>query len=149
MIARVLAEKDTLRCQLVELQERFFSLQSKARTGERRQSSDVIQNERAHISTHDHNTFIMFIEVFFFFSVLFFLSKEVEVNWESPRSSLGESQTPTRRRLRRMDAVNPMLLSSFNSEVSHSFSLVLVLLDAEYMTNEAKQKIGCPLLLFF
>lgn len=48
MIARVLAEKDTLRCQLVELQERFFSLKTDAAAAaaarERRQSSDVNLN---------------------------------------------------------------------------------------------------------
>lgn len=44
MIARVLAEKDTLRCQLVELQERFFSLKTDAGARERRHSSDVNQN---------------------------------------------------------------------------------------------------------
>lgn len=40
MIARVLAEKDTLRCQLMELQERFFSLQSRGGT------------EQQHVITH-------------------------------------------------------------------------------------------------
>lgn len=81
MIARVLAEKDTLRCQLVELQERFFSLKTDAGARERRHSSD-----------------------------------EVEVNWESPRSNPGESQIPGRRRLRRMDALNPLSPGAFNSE---------------------------------
>ncbi|XP_041789301.1 caspase recruitment domain-containing protein 14 [Chelmon rostratus] len=81
MIARVLAEKDTLRCQLMELQERVFSLQVKRGPREQRQSCD-----------------------------------ESEVDWESPRSSCEESPFPTRRRLRRMDAVNPMSLSSCNLE---------------------------------
>ncbi|GAA6228590.1 caspase recruitment domain-containing protein 14-like isoform X2 [Lates japonicus] len=81
MIARVLAEKDTLRCQLVELQERVFSLKAKCSPRERRQSSD-----------------------------------ETEGGWESLRSSSEESSSPNRRRLRRMDAVNPMSLSSCPSE---------------------------------
>lgn len=46
MIARILAEKDTLRCQLVELQEKVFSMQANRRLREQRQSSDVI--------THTH-----------------------------------------------------------------------------------------------
>lgn len=44
MIARVLAEKDTLRCQLVELQERVFSLQATGGSRERQQSCDVISH---------------------------------------------------------------------------------------------------------
>ncbi|XP_028272339.1 caspase recruitment domain-containing protein 14 isoform X2 [Parambassis ranga] len=72
MIARVLAEKDTLRCQLVELQERVFSLQSKRGARDQRQSSD------------------------------------------SSVSSCEEF--PGRRRLRRMDALNPLTLSLSNAE---------------------------------
>uniref|UniRef100_A0A3Q4I0R0 Caspase recruitment domain family, member 14 n=1 Tax=Neolamprologus brichardi TaxID=32507 RepID=A0A3Q4I0R0_NEOBR len=41
MIAHVLAEKDTLRCQLVELQEKVFSLQTKRSSAELHQSSEV------------------------------------------------------------------------------------------------------------
>lgn len=41
MIAHVLAEKDTLRCQLVELQEKVFSLQTKCSSTELHQSSEV------------------------------------------------------------------------------------------------------------
>ncbi|XP_029998822.1 caspase recruitment domain-containing protein 14 [Sphaeramia orbicularis] len=78
MIARLLAEKDTLRCQLVELQERMFSLKATRSPTSGRQSSD-----------------------------------ETEVCWESPRSSCEEEVPfPTRRRLRRMDAINPMSVSS-------------------------------------
>nr|XP_046258842.1 caspase recruitment domain-containing protein 14 isoform X2 [Scatophagus argus] len=80
MIARVLAEKDTLRCQLVELQERVFSLQVK-HPREQRQSCD-----------------------------------EGGVDWESPVSSCKEYPFPARRRLCRMDAVNPMIPRSCNSE---------------------------------
>ncbi|XP_019939518.1 caspase recruitment domain-containing protein 14 [Paralichthys olivaceus] len=80
MIARILAEKDTLRCQLVELQERAFSLQTKQRAIEQQQQS----------------------------------SEEAEVDWESLRSSSEESSN--RRRLCRMDAINPMSLSSCQSE---------------------------------
>ncbi|XP_070773304.1 caspase recruitment domain-containing protein 14 isoform X2 [Enoplosus armatus] len=40
--------------------------------------------------------------------------QERETDWESPGSSFEE--IPTRRRLRRMDAVNPMSMSSCNSE---------------------------------
>lgn len=43
----------------------------------------------------------------------------MEVNWESPRPNPGESQIPGRRRLRRMDALNPLSPGAFNSEVSH------------------------------
>ncbi|TKS69267.1 Caspase recruitment domain-containing protein 14 [Collichthys lucidus] len=82
MIARILAEKDTLRCQLVEFQERVFSLQANRSPREQRQSS----------------------------------TQEIEVDWDYSRSSSEESTFLTRRRLRRMDAVNPMLHSPFNSE---------------------------------
>ncbi|KAM9363498.1 caspase recruitment domain-containing protein 14 [Symphorus nematophorus] len=82
MIARVLAEKDTLRCQLMEFQERVCSLQATHSPRRQRQSCD-----------------------------------EGEEDWESLRSSSEESPVPARRRLRRMDAVNPMSLSPFNSEV--------------------------------
>ncbi|XP_035516850.1 caspase recruitment domain-containing protein 14 [Morone saxatilis] len=83
MIARVLAEKDTLRCQLVEFQEQVFSLKANRSPRKQQQSSD---DERV-------------------------------VDWASPRSSSEEDPLPTRRRLRRMDAVNPMShLSSFISE---------------------------------
>ncbi len=46
-----------------------------------------------------------------------FLSKEIKMDWESPSSSCEESPSPTRRRLCRMDALNPMSQSSCNSEV--------------------------------
>ncbi|XP_040000721.1 caspase recruitment domain-containing protein 14 isoform X2 [Xiphias gladius] len=81
MIARILAEKDTLRCHLVELQERVFSLPPKRSPREQQQSCD-----------------------------------ETEICWESPRSSCEEFPFPNRRRLRRMDAVNPMSLRSCSSE---------------------------------
>lgn len=81
MIARILAEKDTLRCQLVELQEKVFSLQGKRSPRDQRQSCD-----------------------------------EREVDWESPTSSYEQCSIPTRRRLCRMDAVNPMSLSPSSSE---------------------------------
>ncbi|XP_034413836.1 caspase recruitment domain-containing protein 14 isoform X2 [Cyclopterus lumpus] len=88
MIARILAEKDTLRCQLVELQERVFSVQAKRSSRElQRQSCDG----------------------------------ELEVDWESLRSNFEEPpvsppRVSDRRRLCRMDAINPMsMLSSFNS----------------------------------
>ncbi|XP_074483982.1 caspase recruitment domain-containing protein 14 isoform X2 [Sebastes fasciatus] len=88
MIARTLAEKDTLRCQLVELQEQVFSLQAKRspREQQQRRSCD-----------------------------------ETGVDWGSPSSSFEESplpppRMPTRRRLCRMDAVNPMSNSSCNLE---------------------------------
>ncbi|XP_068445393.1 caspase recruitment domain-containing protein 14 [Clinocottus analis] len=95
MIARILAEKDTLRCQLVELQERVFSVQAKRSSREQRQSCDG----------------------------------ESEVDWESPSSSFEESsltppKVPNRRRLCRMDAVNPMSMhSSFNSECEDASSI--------------------------
>ncbi|XP_076585686.1 caspase recruitment domain-containing protein 14 [Chaetodon auriga] len=79
MIARVLAEKDTLRCQLVELQQRVFSLPAKCSPREQRQSCD-----------------------------------KSEMNWEG--SSCEESLLPARRRLCRMDAVNPTSLNSCHSE---------------------------------
>ncbi|XP_071360283.1 caspase recruitment domain-containing protein 14 [Trachinotus anak] len=81
MIAQTLGEKDTLRCQLMELQERVFSLQAKRSPREQKQSSD-----------------------------------ETEVGWESPRSSCDESPFPNRRRLCRMDAVNPTSLNSCHLE---------------------------------
>ncbi|KAL7404928.1 hypothetical protein ABVT39_021228 [Epinephelus coioides] len=85
VIARILAEKDTLRCQLVELQELVFSLQTK-RSSREQQSCD-----------------------------------EMSEDCESPgsgyeESSLASSRIPTRRRLRRMDAVNPMSQISCNAE---------------------------------
>lgn len=58
MIARVLAEKDTLRCQLVEFQERVFSLQANRSPGEQRQSStQVISCTNTYQCTHEHNTY--------------------------------------------------------------------------------------------
>lgn len=57
MIARLLAEKDTLRCQLVELQERVFSLQAKRSPREQRQSCDVISHTSTYQHTHEHNTY--------------------------------------------------------------------------------------------
>ncbi|XP_023262636.1 caspase recruitment domain-containing protein 14 [Seriola lalandi dorsalis] len=81
MIAQTLAEKDALRCQLMELQERVFSLRAKHSSTAQQQSSD-----------------------------------ETEVSWESPRSSCEESPFSNRRRLCRMDALNPMSLSTFNLE---------------------------------
>ncbi|KAG7486636.1 caspase recruitment domain-containing protein 14 [Solea senegalensis] len=86
MIARILAEKDTLRCQLVELQEKVFSLQAKRRP--RRQQQQQQQQS----------------------------SDETEVNWGSLRSSCEESSYSNRRRLCRMDAINPLSLSSCQSE---------------------------------
>ncbi|XP_054897440.1 caspase recruitment domain-containing protein 14 isoform X2 [Poeciliopsis prolifica] len=81
MIARVLAEKDTLRSQLVELQEAVFTLQAKRSPRPRLRKSGV-----------------------------------KEISWESPTSSSEECPVPDRRRLRRMDALNPMSLSSCTSE---------------------------------
>lgn len=81
MITRILSEKDCLRSQLVELQERLFSQKAVHRSRERRQSSD-----------------------------------DLESCWESPNSSCEELPCPARRRLRRMDAVNPMCLRSTISE---------------------------------
>ncbi|KAK9540309.1 hypothetical protein VZT92_002770 [Zoarces viviparus] len=94
MIARILAEKDTLRCQLVELQEQVFSVQAQRSPREQqRQSCDV----------------------------------ETEEDWESPRSSFEESpisppRIPNRRRRRlcRMDAINPC---AFNSECEDASSV--------------------------
>ncbi|XP_068607337.1 caspase recruitment domain-containing protein 14 [Brachionichthys hirsutus] len=74
MIARVLAEKDVLRCLLVELQEKVFSLQVSQSSRERQQGCDGS-----------------------------------EVPWENP-------EPPTRRRLCRMDAVNPMCFNSENED---------------------------------
>ncbi|XP_036972222.1 caspase recruitment domain-containing protein 14 isoform X1 [Acanthopagrus latus] len=79
MIARVLAEKDTLRCQLMEVQERVFSLQTKHSPIEQLPSCD-------------------------------------DMDWESPRSSCEDSKFPSRPRLRRMDALNPMSPSSCHPE---------------------------------
>ncbi|KAM4584078.1 caspase recruitment domain-containing protein 14 [Odontesthes bonariensis] len=81
MIARILAEKDTLRSQLVELQESVFSLQAKPSPREQQHSSD-----------------------------------EKEVSWENLGSSCEEIPLPGRRRLCRMDALNPISFSSCNSE---------------------------------
>lgn len=49
VIARILAEKDTLRSQLVELQETVFTLQAKRSCGAQQQSPDVLLlNTRRH-----------------------------------------------------------------------------------------------------
>ncbi|CAN9510791.1 unnamed protein product [Ophioblennius macclurei] len=71
-IARVLAEKDALRCQLMELQEKFFCLQARRRTGDRQQSAE-----------------------------------QQEATWDASPSSGEDLPAPPRRRLCRMDAVNP------------------------------------------
>ncbi|XP_005737436.1 caspase recruitment domain-containing protein 14 isoform X2 [Pundamilia nyererei] len=76
MIAHVLAEKDTLRCQLVELQEKVFSLQTKCSSTELHQSSE-----------------------------------ETEGGWDSLSSSSDECPVSSRRRLCRMDAINPSMVS--------------------------------------
>ncbi|XP_014906113.1 caspase recruitment domain-containing protein 14 isoform X1 [Poecilia latipinna] len=81
MIARILAEKDTLRSQLVELQEAVFMLQAKRSPRPRLRKSSV-----------------------------------KEISWESPTSSSEECPLLVRQRLRRMDALNPMSLSSCTSE---------------------------------
>ncbi|XP_053712881.1 caspase recruitment domain-containing protein 14-like [Synchiropus splendidus] len=81
MIARVLAEKDTIRCQLVEAQDKVLSLQSKLHLRKERQSSD-----------------------------------ERDYSWESPGSSFEEPSSGNRRRLRRMDAINPSSLTTFHTE---------------------------------
>ncbi|XP_007544882.1 caspase recruitment domain-containing protein 14 isoform X2 [Poecilia formosa] len=81
MIARILAEKDTLRSQLVELQEAVFMLQAKRSPRPRLRKSGV-----------------------------------KEISWESPTSSSEECPLLVRQRLRRMDALNPMSLSSCTSE---------------------------------
>lgn len=77
VIARVLAEKDTLRNQLMELQERFFSPHARTRSQ---------------------------------------TPEDREVDWGGPRSSCEEYQVSDRRKLRRMDAVNPASISIFNGE---------------------------------
>ncbi|KAM4750282.1 caspase recruitment domain-containing protein 14 [Anableps anableps] len=81
MIARILAEKDTLRSQLVELQEAVFTLQAKRSPRTQLQRSDV-----------------------------------KELSWESQTSNSEECPLPVRQKLRRMDALNPMSLSSCTSE---------------------------------
>ncbi|CAJ1053312.1 caspase recruitment domain-containing protein 14 [Xyrichtys novacula] len=80
-IARVFAEKDTLRSQLVELQEHVFSLQAS-------------RNSRGQTLSCD----------------------ETEMQLESPRSSCEDCPISPRRRLRRMDAVNPMSMTACNPE---------------------------------
>uniref|UniRef100_UPI0037E71C03 caspase recruitment domain-containing protein 14 n=1 Tax=Semicossyphus pulcher TaxID=241346 RepID=UPI0037E71C03 len=81
MIARVLAEKDTLRCQLVELQEHVFSLQASHSPRKQQSSCD-----------------------------------ETGAEWESPGSSFEDNPVMPRRRLRRMDALNPMSTSPCTPE---------------------------------
>ncbi|XP_013855986.1 caspase recruitment domain-containing protein 14 [Austrofundulus limnaeus] len=67
MIARILAEKDALRSQLVELQETVF------------------QSERG--------------------------SDKKKISWQNPSPNSEEDPPPARRRLRRMDALNPASMS--------------------------------------
>ncbi|XP_026160270.1 caspase recruitment domain-containing protein 14 [Mastacembelus armatus] len=81
MIARILAEKDTLRSHLMELQEKVFGLEVKHPSREEQQSFD-----------------------------------DNDVDWGSPRSSSDDFPLRNRRRLRRMDAVNPMSLTSCHSQ---------------------------------
>ncbi|XP_072319519.1 caspase recruitment domain-containing protein 14 [Eucyclogobius newberryi] len=81
MITRILTEKDCLRSNLVELQERLFSLKAVHGSRERRQSSD-----------------------------------DLDSSWKSPVTCCEESPISARRKLRRMDAVNPMSMSSPISE---------------------------------
>ncbi|XP_061580686.1 caspase recruitment domain-containing protein 14 [Cololabis saira] len=85
MIARILAEKDALRCQLVELQEAVCSLEAKRPRDQRPQDEDE------------------------------------EVRWEnlSPNSE----ELPSRRRLRRMDALNPTLMICNISEETPTSSV--------------------------
>ncbi|KAG8015045.1 Caspase recruitment domain-containing protein 14 [Nibea albiflora] len=90
MIARVLAEKDTLRCQLVEFQERVFSLQANRSPREQRQScTEVISCTNTYHCTHKQNSYRAG-------NVYVFFSKEREVDWDYSRSSSEESTFPTR-----------------------------------------------------
>ncbi|KAM7418485.1 hypothetical protein PAMA_015889 [Pampus argenteus] len=101
MIARILAEKDTLRCQLVELQEKV--LQAKCSPREEQQSSH-----------------------------------ESEVSWESLGSSCEEF--PNRRRLCRMDAVNPASWSSCNSEYEDALASSIRSRNAEPPSPESLRR---------
>ncbi|KAM4612163.1 caspase recruitment domain-containing protein 14 isoform 2-T2 [Polymixia lowei] len=82
-IARSLAEKDTLRSQLLELQERVFTL--RARVGHR----ELPQRDS---------------------------SGETDPSWGSQGSSSEELRSPTRSRLRRMEAINPASIRFYNTE---------------------------------
>ncbi|XP_040042058.2 caspase recruitment domain-containing protein 14 isoform X2 [Gasterosteus aculeatus] len=95
MIARILAEKDTLRSQLVELQEQVCSMQAQ-------------RCPSKHLRRRSDST--------------------TEWDWESLRSSFenGPTSPPrisNRRRLCRMDAVNPHSISSFTSECEDAGSV--------------------------
>uniref|UniRef100_A0A3B4TE05 Caspase recruitment domain family, member 14 n=1 Tax=Seriola dumerili TaxID=41447 RepID=A0A3B4TE05_SERDU len=57
MIAQTLAEKDALRCQLMELQERVFSLRAKHSSTAQQQSSDVISHTNTYKRTRKYNTY--------------------------------------------------------------------------------------------
>eukprot|EP00066_Takifugu_rubripes_P026303 XP_011615569.1 PREDICTED: caspase recruitment domain-containing protein 14 [Takifugu rubripes] len=81
MIARVLAEKDGLRSQLMELQERLFSARTRGGAEEQRRSFE-----------------------------------DADLDWQRLSSSSEEAQGPGRRRLCRMDALNPLTASLCMSE---------------------------------
>uniref|UniRef100_A0A3Q2Q8Q0 Caspase recruitment domain family, member 14 n=1 Tax=Fundulus heteroclitus TaxID=8078 RepID=A0A3Q2Q8Q0_FUNHE len=87
MIARILAEKDALRIQLVELQEAVFTLQAKR--------SPRIQRQRSHVwfSTHKlpHTVHTSTREYRSNFIYVFGLALKLkEISWESPTSSSEE-----------------------------------------------------------
>uniref|UniRef100_A0A671TH50 Caspase recruitment domain family member 14 n=1 Tax=Sparus aurata TaxID=8175 RepID=A0A671TH50_SPAAU len=113
MIARVLAEKDTLRCQLMEVQERVFSLQTKHSPIEQLPTCDVNSDTNTNCNEHTTHT-----ELIMLMQRNVFVSKDMD--WGSPSSSCEDSECPSRPRLRRMDALNPIQC------LNHCYSLTSV-----------------------
>lgn len=109
MIARVLAEKDTLRSQLMELQEQIFSLQTRG-GGEQ-------QQQRVSNTLHLQLLLLLLLQARRRSRADLLPPQESEEDWGSLRSS-DEERLCSRRRLCRMDAINPLTASLCMAEVS-------------------------------
>lgn len=107
MIARVLAEKDTLRSQLMELQQQLLSLQTRGGPEQQR----VMQTTPAAAAAAAAACRAASLQALICVS-----SQEADVDWEGVRSS-PEAQLHSRRRLCRMDAINPLSASFCTAEV--------------------------------
>lgn len=138
MIARVLAEKDTLRCQLMEVQERVFSLQTKHSPIEQLPTCDVNSDTNTNCNEHTTHT-----ELIMLMQCNVFVSKDMD--WGSPSSSCEDSECPSRPRLRRMDALNPMSPISCHPEVSHNHFTCLGVLSNTFLTLTKYSKLKPPL----
>uniref|UniRef100_A0A3B3CRZ2 Caspase recruitment domain family, member 14 n=1 Tax=Oryzias melastigma TaxID=30732 RepID=A0A3B3CRZ2_ORYME len=108
-IARILAEKDALRSQLVEMQESVFTLQARRSSNAKQKVSKVIKTrQQQKINTCRNKSHSL--------TFLFCFWKVKDGRWESSASSCEECPRPERRKLCRMDAVCPETFSNLEEE---------------------------------